>query len=73
MPHIEANSEGIRAQFGVKDPRALLKRVAKLAPHEEIVLPDGTVLRGSEVLGASGLRSTESGICEPAYWRCTSV
>ena len=51
MPHINRNSEEIRQHFGLRDPRALLKRITALAPHEEIALPDGTVLRGSEVLG----------------------
>ena len=39
------------AEWGVRDPRSLLKRVAALGPSERLVLPDGHALVGSEVLG----------------------
>ena len=51
MPRLEANREGIKEQYGLRDPRALMKRVTKLAPEDSLELPDGTFLKGSEVLG----------------------
>jgi hypothetical protein len=33
----------------VRDPRALLKRLAKLAPGERLELPDGTSLAAEDV------------------------
>ena len=51
MPILEANADGIREAFGVRDPRALLKRVTKLQPGEEIVLPSGDAIKASDVLG----------------------
>ena len=51
MPHVMRNADAIRAEWGVRDPRSLLKRVAALGPSERLVLPDGHALVGSEVLG----------------------
>lgn len=51
MPLLEANREGIREQFGLRDPRALMKQLTKLGPDEVLTLPDGTRLAGRDVQG----------------------
>jgi ribonuclease Z len=52
MPRLEANRAALREQ-GVRDPRTLLKAIKRLGQDESMALPDGSVLRGSEVLGAA--------------------
>ena len=39
----------LREEWGVRDPRALLKRLAALAPGETLELPDGTTLAAEDV------------------------
>ena len=39
----------LREEWGVRDPRALLKRLAALAPGEALELPDGTTLAAEDV------------------------
>jgi ribonuclease Z len=51
MPALEANRVAIREEMGLKDPKALMKKVKLLGQDDEMQLPDGTVLRGREVLG----------------------
>ena len=51
MPRLEANRDAIREEWGVRDPRALMKRVKELGPSDTMALPDGTELKGSEVIG----------------------
>ena len=51
MPLLEANRQAIREQWGVRDPRSVLKRVKALGVDGEMELPDGSVLRGKDVLG----------------------
>ncbi len=50
VPHIEANRDALR-ESGMRDPMRLLKQVKLLGPDDQLTLPDGTVLRGSEVIG----------------------
>ena len=42
----------LREEWGVRDPRALLKRLAALAPGETLELPDGTTLAAEDVQAA---------------------
>jgi ribonuclease Z len=51
LPRLEANREALKAEWGVRDPRALLKRVKALPRGGELALPDGSVLYADEVLG----------------------
>ena len=39
----------LREEWGVRDPRALLKRLAALAPGETLELPDGSALAAEDV------------------------
>ena len=39
----------LREEWGVRDPRALLKRLAALAPGDTLELPDGTTLAAEDV------------------------
>ena len=45
----------LREEWGVRDPRALLKRLAALAPGETLELPDGTTLAAEDVQVATYL------------------
>ncbi|EOD04904.1 hypothetical protein EMIHUDRAFT_460218 [Emiliania huxleyi CCMP1516] len=40
-------------EWGVRDPRSVLKKVAALGSEEELVLPDGAVIRGSDAVGGT--------------------
>ena len=51
LPKLEANRAALREEWGVRDPRSLLKKVKLLGPDEVMELPDGDALRGSEVIG----------------------
>ena len=53
LPMLEANRKAIFDLWGVRDPRALLKKVKALGMDGELALPDGQVLRGSELMGES--------------------
>jgi ribonuclease Z len=50
-PFIESNAEAIKVAFGLRDPRKLMQRIKDLQPDEELALPDGQTLRGSDVVG----------------------
>ena len=49
LPPLEANRAALREEWGVRDPRALLKRLAALGPGERLELPDGTSLAAEDV------------------------
>ena len=52
MQVLERNREGLREEpWGVKNPHMLKKQLKELEPDETITLPDGTHVRGSDVLG----------------------
>ena len=51
LPKLLANRQAIKDEWGVRDPRALLKKVKELGREEEMRLPDGTTILGREVLG----------------------
>ena len=53
LPRLEANRDGIKEEYGLRDPRALMKKVKLLGPTDTLPLPDGTELKGSEVIGAA--------------------
>lgn len=51
MPLLERNREALRAEWGVADPRVLLKRIKLLGSEDELRLPDGSLIRGSDAIG----------------------
>lgn len=51
LPKLLANAEGLREQWGVRDPRVLLKRIKELKADETFELPDGDNILGSDVVG----------------------
>ena len=51
MPLLERNRVAIREEMGFRDPRKLLGVIKGLGAHGTLDLPDGSVIRGSDVLG----------------------
>jgi len=49
LPLLEAQRAGLR-EIGVRDPRALLKRIKELQPGDVYDLPDGSVIRCEDAL-----------------------
>lgn len=51
LPLLERNRARLLDEWGLRDPSALLKKVKALGPQDELVLPDGGVIRGSDAVG----------------------
>ena len=51
MPLLERNRVAIREEMGLRDPRKLLGVIKGLGEHGTLDLPDGSVIRGTDVLG----------------------
>jgi len=68
LPLLEKNREALIAEWGVRDPRQLMKQVKALQPGESLELPDGQVIRPESVIGATrrGRKVVVLGDCSDA-------
>jgi len=53
LPLLQRNRQALADEWGVRDPRSVLKKVAALGAEEELVLPDGAVIQGSDAVGGT--------------------
>jgi len=53
LPLLLRNKKALAEEWGVRDPRSVLKQVAALGAEEELVLPDGALIRGSDAVGGT--------------------
>ena len=51
LPLLEKNKHALREEMGIRDPRKLLGKIKDLGRDGEMELPDGSVIRGCDVLG----------------------
>ena len=49
LPHLERNRAALREEWGVKDPKALFKRLTAMGEDEFLELPDGSCLHAKDV------------------------
>lgn len=49
LPHLERNRAALREEWGVKDPRALFKRLTAMGEDDSLELPDGSCLHARDV------------------------
>jgi len=51
LPLLERNRQRLRDEWGVRDPRTLMKEIKLLGAKDVMELPDGALIRGSDVVG----------------------